>query len=270
MRRLVILGLVVALLGIAGRLAQRPADPLGARVTRVAVHSRLLQRDLHLIVVAPRGGGRGRPVLVLLHGRSSHPSDFLSADLFRLLRDLGSRAPDLALLDGGDHSYYHDRADGPWGRAILEEELPVALARLRADTRRVAISGFSMGGFGALDLALHHPGHFCAAGSQDGALWADGSETPSGAFDDAADFGRNDVLRAARARRRPFGSTRVWISIGRDDPFYAADRELARVLQAQRQPSRYVETAGGHAWSTVWKSAPEAFRFFATALAACH
>jgi S-formylglutathione hydrolase FrmB len=205
----------------------------------------------------------------LLHGRGSHPADFLSARLFRLLRTLGARAPDLALLDGGDHSYYHDRADGPWGRALLEEELPAALSRLHADGGRVAISGFSMGGFGALDLALHHPGRFCAAGSQDGALWASGGETPAGAFDDAQDFARNDVLAAARARPHPFGRTRVWISIGRDDPFYGADRELARVLRARRQPSRYIETDGGHAWSTVWKSAPAAFRFFATALRTC-
>jgi S-formylglutathione hydrolase FrmB len=269
MRKVVVLGLVLALLAVAGRLAETPADPLGARVARVTVHSQLLDRDLHLIVVAPRGGGRARPVLVLLHGRGSHPSDFLSADLFRLLRDLGSRAPDVALLDGGDHSYYHDRSDGRWARALLEEELPVALARLHADARRVAISGFSMGGFGALDLALKHPGRFCAVGSQDGALWASAGATPSGAFDDAQDFARNDVLAAGRARARPFGRARVWISIGRDDPFYAADRELAHVLRAQHQPSRYVETPGGHAWSTVWKSAPEAFRFFASALAAC-
>src|SRR3954452_24415938 len=112
MRKLVLLTVGAALLVLAGALARRPAHPLGARVSRITVHSRLLRRDLHFVVVAPRGGGRRRPLLVMLHGRSSHPSDFLSERLFRVVRDLGPRAPDLALLDAGDHSYYHDRAYG--------------------------------------------------------------------------------------------------------------------------------------------------------------
>ena len=51
-----------------------------------------------------------------------------------------------------------------------------------------------MGGFGAYDIALQHPGRFCAVGGHSPALWFDGGETAPGAFDDAADFERNDVV----------------------------------------------------------------------------
>ncbi len=244
-------------------------DPRGAHVTRYTLTSRLLGRNLGEIVVAPRGGGRDRPVLVFLHGRGGGPSSLLTDAFYKALADLGPRAPAVVLVNGGDHSYFHDRADGPWGRYVLEEAIPEGIRRLGADPRRLAIAGISMGGFGALDLAIQHPGRFCAVGGQSAALWRTGGETPAGAFDDATDFGRNDVLGIARARHRALGRTRVWISVGRDDPFYAATAELASILRAHGQPLHYYAGPGGHSFHTFWTQAPAALRFYAAALAAC-
>jgi len=58
-----------------------------------------------------------------------------------------------------------------------------------------------MGGFGALDLARLAPSRFCAVGAHSAALWFSGGETPAGAFDDAADFERHDLIRFAGERR---------------------------------------------------------------------
>ena len=118
------------------------------------------------------------------------------------LERLGPRAPAVLLVDGGDHSYYHDRRDGPWGEYVFREAIPAALERLRADPDRVAIGGISMGGFGALDLARLHPGRFCAVGGHSPALWRTGGETPAGAFDDAEDFSRHDLFDGSKARPR--------------------------------------------------------------------
>jgi S-formylglutathione hydrolase FrmB len=126
-----------------------------------------------------------------------------------------------------------------------------------------------MGGFGALNLAVRHPGRVCAAGGQSAALWRTGGQTPEGAFDDAQDFARNDVLGDAGARRRPFGRTRVWLSIGASDPFVAANRALAALLRKQGQAFRYHETPGEHSSAVFWRHATPAFRFYAAALAAC-
>src|SRR5207253_6161159 len=133
------------------------------------------------ILVTPAGDGRGRPLLVLLHGRSVQPDSWLSDSFFEALHALGNRAPNVLLANGGKHSYWHNRQDGPWGSYVLREAIPAALARSGADRRRVAIGGISMGGFGARDLARIAPHRFCAVGGQSAALWFSCGGTPEGA-----------------------------------------------------------------------------------------
>jgi enterochelin esterase-like enzyme len=199
-----------SLVGLGSR--RRYHGTAGSRLVAFSLRSRLMRRTLHELTVVPPGGAAGRPLLVLLHGRGMKPSGLLSDAFFRALRRLGARAPDVLLADGGDHSYFHDRRDGAWGSAVVEEAIPAALARLHADRRRVAIGGVSMGGFGALDLARLHPGRFCAIGAHSPALSSGAGATAPGAFDDAADFARHDVVAAARcglgySTIRPSGST---------------------------------------------------------------
>ena len=154
----------------------------------------------------------------------------------------------MLLADGGDHSYWHDRSDGMWGTSVLREAIPAALLRSRADPNRVAIGGISMGGFGALDVARLDPHRFCAIGAHSAALWFRGADTPAGAFDDAQDFSRHDLL--ASARERALYRVPVWIDVGRDDPFFQADVALARELRAHGTSVQLVLHSGGHGgWS---------------------
>jgi S-formylglutathione hydrolase FrmB len=226
------------------------------------LHSQLLGRELEQVVVPE---GRGRPLLVFLHGRGADPGGLLGGDLDQALEALGRRAPNVLFPSGGESSYWHDRRDGPWGRYVLEEAIPAAVRRLQADPRRVAIGGFSMGGFGALDLARLHPGRFCAVGGHAAALWLTGGETPEGAFDDAEDFARHDVLGAA-AHGWPFGRARVWLDVGRDDPFRAADTDLARRLGSR---AHFTLWPGEHQAAYVERHFSRTLRFYASALAAC-
>ena len=184
MRQGVALGLIV-LAAAAGWIALRDwrrgyESTRGATVRRFTVHSALVGRDLHEILVIPAGDRRRRPLLVFLHGRSSSPDSNLRQPLFDALRDLGPRAPVVLLADGGDHSYWHDRRDGKWGTSLLREAIPAALSRSHADDARVAIGGISMGGFGALDLARLAPRRFCAVGAHSAALWFRGAARPPG------------------------------------------------------------------------------------------
>ncbi len=175
-------------------------------------------------LVVPDGGGAGRPLVVFLHGRGGGPSSYLTDAFFAGLDRLGDRAPVVAFPDGGDHSYWHDRRDGDWGRYVLDEVIPAALERSGADPDRVALGGISMGGFGAFDLATRTKRHFCAVGGHSPAIWRTAGETAPGAFDDASDFARHDVIR--RAKR--LDGTRLWLDAGRADPFLAGDRAFAR------------------------------------------
>ncbi len=274
-RRLLGLSIAVVLLLPAGwglfRLYRvfKP-DQHGARVTHFTLKSALVGRSLEEIVVVPKGGGAGRPLLVLLHGRGSSPNSYLTRYWFDALAGLGSRAPDLLLVNGGESSYYHDRAGGRWGSYVMNEAIPAALARTEADRRRIAIGGISMGGFGAVFAGLRHPGAFCAVGGHSAALWSTGGETPQGAFDDAADFARNDVIGMASSRSAPLGrSTRVWIDVGNQDPFASADAELVRVLREHGQKVTFHTWPGAHSGSYWNKHVAAYLRFYAASLAAC-
>jgi len=107
----------------------------GARIVRFTLRSRLLRRSLQETLVVPAGPSAGRPLLVLLHGRSADANQFLGDPLFTELRRLGRHAPVVLLPDGGDHSYWHDRADGPWGSYVMREAIPAAHRAARQDPR---------------------------------------------------------------------------------------------------------------------------------------
>ena len=200
----------------------------------------------------PDGWGRGRELLVFLHGRGSPPDSNLRQPLFDALHDLGRRAPNVLLADGGDHSYWHDRRDGKWGTSVLREAIPAALARSHADERRIAIGGISMGGFGALDLARLAPRRFCAVGAHAAALWFSAADTPSGAFDDAEDFARHDVI-GLLARGRSTASRSGSMSAGTTRSSRRTRHSLGRCelveprvapRRARRRPRRLVGPDG--------------------------
>ena len=77
------------------------------------------------------------------------------------------------------------------------------------------------------------------------------------------------MIGIARARAQAFGKTRVWVSIGRDDSFTAANAELVGALRANGQKVSYLVGPGDHSLETFWTQAPAAFRFYAAALANC-
>jgi len=236
----------------------------GATVTRFTLHSSLVHRDLHEILVTPPGD-RHRPLLVFLHGRSSAPDSNLRQPLFDALHDLGPRAPAVLLADGGDHSYWHDRRDGKWGTSVLREAIPAALSRSHVDGHRVAIGGISMGGYGAYEIARQRPRRFCAVGGHSAANWLAAGDSAPGAFDDAADFARHDVVGLAQARgRRPWRRAALWLDGGDRDPFLTADRALASALGISMRVS-----PGGHEGAYWRRHYGDYLRFYARALARC-
>src|SRR3954454_14984447 len=159
---LLVLLLIAAAIG-ASQLLAGP-DTHGSTVPRFTGKSRFVRRSLHEVGVLPAGGGKG-PLLVCLHGRGLRPDAIMSDEFFSGLSQLGARAPIVVALDGGDHSYWHDRRDGRWGTYVLREAIPQAVRKLGADGSRVAIGGISMGGYGAFELGRRgRPGgrRFCA------------------------------------------------------------------------------------------------------------
>ena len=245
------------------------ADTHGARVLRFTITSRFVHRSLPVVAVVPSGSaGQTRPLLVFLHGKDGDENSELDDTMFAALARLGPRAPDVVFPYGGPDSYWHDRADGEWGGYVLHEVIGQAIRRLHADPHRVAIGGISMGGFGALNLARRDPHRYCAVGGHSAALWVSGGDSAAGAFDNAEDFARNDVIGAARSRDL-YRGTAVWIDVGTEDPFRAADTRLAEEVRRDGGPVQFHVWPGGHDgsyWSAHWGSY---LPFYASALARC-
>ena len=125
--------------------------------------------------------GAKRPVLVYLAGLTCNEDTFMTkAGAQRLAAELGLIlvAPDTSPrgaqvpgeADAWDFGvaagFYLDATQAPWATHwrmesyLTHELLPLLGAHLPVDLERVGIFGHSMGGHGALTLALRHPGVF--------------------------------------------------------------------------------------------------------------
>jgi enterochelin esterase-like enzyme len=238
----------------------------GTTVLHYDVHSRFVHQTLPQTAAVPAGAQTDRPLLVFLHGRGSHGNDSNSNSAFyAALKVLGRRAPVVVFPNGDDHSYWHKRSSGDWAHYVLDEVIPQAVKRLHADPHRVAIGGISMGGFGAFDIARLRPSEFCAVGGHSAAVWQQGGDSAAGAFDDADDFSRHDVVAIARAQGpAAWGHARLWLDGGTDDPFRVADEALATALKIPMH-----HWSGGHD-NAYWHAHYATYlRFYADALAAC-
>src|ERR671933_322372 len=144
------------------------------------------------------------PVLYLLHGLSDDDTIWLRrTSIERYVAPLG-----LAVVMPQVHrSFYTDEAYGGKYWTFVSEELPELVARFfrvsqaREDT---FVAGLSMGGYGALKLALRQPARFAAAASMSGAL-------------DVATLARSTRAEDPTIWRRVFGERRI--AGGLDDVF---------------------------------------------------
>jgi enterochelin esterase-like enzyme len=259
------LGLAVALLcaGCGGKVASGDDAAHGLTIVRYDLRSRLTHRRLPQVAVKT---GEGRPLLVFLHGRGSDGQESnANGAFFSALASLGKDAPDVVFPNGAVASYWHRRASGDWGRYVLDEVIPQAVRRLHADPHRVAIAGISMGGFGAFAVARLAPERFCAVGGHSAAMWFQGADTPAGAFDDAEDFARNDLVAIAqREGSAPWGKARLWLDGGTEDPFRQADEAFAKGLGIGMR-----HWPGEHS-GTYWHAHYATYlRFYARALKRC-
>ena len=132
---------------------------------------------------ASQGGKQRLPLLLYLAGLTcTEETFFMKAGAQRLASQLGiallacDTSPRGANLPGESESwdfgvgagFYLDATEEPWARHwrmesyLLEELLPLACESFNLDPERAGIFGHSMGGHGALVLALRHPGRFRA------------------------------------------------------------------------------------------------------------
>jgi S-formylglutathione hydrolase FrmB len=168
---------------------------------------------------------------------------------------------------------------------LLEEFIPFCEERLGLDDPARGLLGWSMGGYGALLAAERRPELFRAVVAVSPALWRTQAEQASAApdaFDDAADYARNDVyagvdrlaVRNMRPCARSAGHAQgvcsnsldlaVRIDCGANDPFRAATEAFR--ARFDPPPSGGIQP-GVHNLNTWQRFAPAEIDFLGTSLA---
>ena len=241
---------------------QRPEPrPPAVAVEPLELRGDAVPQPLEPVVMVPRERAASPPVLILLHGQGGSADDYLAPQLVAAVERAGEDAPLLVLPDGGEASYWHDRRDGRWAQMVLDEALDAVAEKYDADTSRVSIGGFSMGGFGALHLSTKR--RFCSVSAHSPAVFRRRPK-PGGtfgeAFDDRADFARTDPIGHARELQPG-----IWVDVGDEDPFAPAVRELAERMRAPR----FRVWHGGHDLRFWLRELPTWLRFHVDALKRC-
>lgn len=206
----------------------------------------------------------GLPLVVCLHGaRADHTTAFDHLGVDRFLAQAVARGVPpfvVASVDGGSASYWHPRADGTDASAMVTDELvPMLRARFRLGSG-LGLYGWSMGGYGALRLALRAPGVTAVAACSP-ALFASYRAASAGAFDDRAQFDREDLVGQAGS----FPAVPLRVDCGKGDPFYFQVRDFVHRLP--RKPAGGFE-AGAHTYGYMRRMLPAQFGFLGQHLAA--
>jgi S-formylglutathione hydrolase FrmB len=110
------------------------------------------------------------PVLYLLHGLTD---DHTAWSRYTSIARYAETAGLAVVMPSVHHSFYTDEVYGHRYWSYVSEELPALVSsffRVSSTPSDTFVAGLSMGGFGALKLALSHPDRYAAAASLSGAL----------------------------------------------------------------------------------------------------
>ena len=176
-----------------------------SRIDCNALNSRVLKYPVHYCVYLPASYAAGAtknppqryPVLYFLHGLGDNEQTLFNSGGWTLLDDLRQRhtiGDFLIVAPEGRRSFYINSADGSvrYSDFFLQEFIPLIESKYRVSSGRKnrAISGISMGGYGALRFAFSHPEMFSAVSAQSAALITESPEELDSAARSGAPLGK--------------------------------------------------------------------------------
>jgi S-formylglutathione hydrolase FrmB len=227
-----------------------------------------------MLAVVPQRAGP-LPVIYQLHGHSDDHSIWLRRTTIELHAE---RIGAIVVMLFGERSFYHDDVAGHrcWEQHVLKSvELIDATFRTVADRRGRAVGGLSMGGYGALALALRHPRIFGSAVSHSGAVDVVGLLAECKPGDVLGDDMRRVFGERIPAEADPFKLAlrakplpQLHIDCGSEDFLLPGNRKLHAHLERRGIPHVYREYPGGHSWEYWQARLPESFDFHAAWFAA--
>ncbi len=207
------------------------------------------------------------PVLYFLHGVPGHASDVFDAGLPGLMDTFFAQGnPPFVLVAPDGNGAHHD--DTEWANArdgtdqietfVTSNVISAVEGANRRDRTRRAIAGFSMGGYGAANLALRHPD-----------LYDD--TIPMAAYfhvdDPAGMFGGDLVTIAANSPELHLDAAhghRIFIVDGDEDDERVVKGESRAGAATRREgggPVWFQSIPGSHSWQFVAAAFPSVERF---------
>jgi S-formylglutathione hydrolase FrmB len=205
-----------------------------SRIQCDALSSQILKYPVHYCVYLPASYDTGAtktvpehyPVLYFLHGLGDNEKTLFNSGGWTLVDDLRQEhklGEFLIVAPEGRRSFYINSADGSvrYSDFFLQEFIPLIEKKYRIAKGRNnrAISGISMGGYGALRFAFSHPEMFSAVSAQSAALI---TESPQD-LDTAARSGAPLGKMLADVFGNPIDSSH-WKN---NDPFFLAQKNAA-------------------------------------------
>jgi enterochelin esterase-like enzyme len=242
-----------------------PGRAVRIEVASAALGGRRQPVDVYLppgYTAEPR---RRFPVLYLLHGEPGRPGAFLATVRMGVVEDelvaMHRAEPLILVMPFGSTGTFNDKewANGVrphegWETFLARDVVRAVDARFRTirDPSARGIGGLSEGGYGAINIALHHPHEFGLVESWSGYERADDLGSIFGHR--PALLRRNtplDTLPAVAPALRHQG-TFFWLYTGSTDSFRPQNESFARLLAANRIPHRFLVLHGGHNWA-LWR-----------------
>ena len=230
-----------------------------AEVDTVETYSDVMKKKIKAVVVRPAGYNDAKelPVLYLLHGYGGNYGDWIkkaggftkAADLYNIL---------VVCPDGAVGSWYWDSpvdSQFQYETYVARELVSWVDSKYKTikDRRGRAITGLSMGGHGALYLALKHQDVFGAAGSMSGGVdirpfpnnW-DMQKRLGKYADQPERWEKNTVINLLHLLTP--NSLALIIDCGTEDFFFKVNANLHEQLLYRNIPHEYVARPGGHSW----------------------
>ena len=223
------------------------------RVDTVAVLSPSMHKTVKSVVVLPasydQSPEKRYPVVYLLHGHGGNYAAYVNQTRPQLPQDASNMEFIAVCPDGGRDSWYWDSPADPKNRyeTFVASELVKYIDkhyRTKADRTGRAITGFSMGGHGALWLAFRHPETFGACGSMSGGV-------------DIRPF--PDQWGMKRWLGEYADHPKVWddiIDCGTDDFFYGVNLALHEAMLHNNIAHTFIVRPGSHNHD-YWRNALE-------------
>jgi putative tributyrin esterase len=243
-------------------------------LAHVHVFSKTLGKQVAMEVILPDEGKGPFPTLYLLHGLSDDHTIWPRRTRIEVYV---TGQPIIVVMPDGYRGFYTDAEEGAPHGKYIGEEVPGIIERLfpaKPARSARAISGLSMGGYGALRAALTYPDRFCSAHSHSGALlagtqrWDLPQERLNNlewqrVFGKRPAGGKHDLLALAKAAAAKRKLPALRIDCGTEDFLLPDNRTFHTKLESLRIPHQYEEFPGEHNWDYWDTHIPSALAFHA-------